>query len=129
MAAALIFLSLQINTLVTDFLSHPTTTSVSFVGRQALTLPAVTICNYNPIKKDYVRCRFYVECTLLPANYVQIRVAFENGRLADIPLLVLLKFIAFSGSIASVKTLAKRCIFEKNIGRDDGSRYASTRKS
>uniref|UniRef100_A0A915BL96 Uncharacterized protein n=1 Tax=Parascaris univalens TaxID=6257 RepID=A0A915BL96_PARUN len=55
MAAALIFLSLQINTLVTDFLSHPTTTSVSFVGRQALTLPAVTICNYNPIKKDYVR--------------------------------------------------------------------------
>ncbi|KHN87659.1 Acid-sensing ion channel 4 [Toxocara canis] len=55
MAAAFVFLSLQINILVADYLSHPTTTSVTFVVKDALPLPAITICNYNPIKKEYVR--------------------------------------------------------------------------
>ncbi|VDN81574.1 unnamed protein product [Brugia pahangi] len=55
MCSAAIFLSLQINILVAYFISHPTATSVTFVPAEMLILPAVTVCNYNPITKNYVR--------------------------------------------------------------------------
>ncbi|VDN05102.1 unnamed protein product [Thelazia callipaeda] len=55
MCFALVFLSVQINILIAYFMSHPTATSVTFVPAEALTLPAVTVCNYNPITKSYVQ--------------------------------------------------------------------------
>uniref|UniRef100_A0A915PHU4 Uncharacterized protein n=1 Tax=Setaria digitata TaxID=48799 RepID=A0A915PHU4_9BILA len=55
MCCASMFLLLQVNILVAYFMSHPTATSVSFVPAEVLALPAVTVCNYNPITKKYVR--------------------------------------------------------------------------
>ncbi|VDK70442.1 unnamed protein product [Onchocerca ochengi] len=55
MCCAAIFLSLQINILIAYFMSHPTATSVTFVPAEVLTLPAVTVCNYNPITKNYIK--------------------------------------------------------------------------
>lgn len=40
-------------------MSHPTATSVTFVPAEVLPLPAVTVCNYNPITKNYVQCKLF----------------------------------------------------------------------
>ncbi|KAM3725516.1 Acid-sensing ion channel 4-A [Dirofilaria immitis] len=54
MCCAAVFLSLQINILIAYFISRPTVTSVTFVPAEVLPLPAITVCNYNPITKSYI---------------------------------------------------------------------------
>ncbi|CAI5439886.1 unnamed protein product [Caenorhabditis angaria] len=55
-AAALAMLIFQIVVLLQMYLSKPTLSQVSFiVSEGGMDFPAVTVCNFNPIKKSYIR--------------------------------------------------------------------------
>ncbi|PAV59579.1 hypothetical protein WR25_01844 [Diploscapter pachys] len=54
--ACLSLLGLQTYNLVTDYLSKPILSQVSFiVNEKGIEFPHITICNFNPIRKSYVK--------------------------------------------------------------------------
>ncbi|XGW22745.1 hypothetical protein V3C99_005178 [Haemonchus contortus] len=56
MFGLLIFLLLQIGTLSSMYFSHPTLSQVSFlIKEQGIAFPVVTFCNFNPVKKTYIK--------------------------------------------------------------------------
>ncbi|KAK6728426.1 hypothetical protein RB195_005830 [Necator americanus] len=53
---SLVLLTLQVVTLISMYVSHPTVSQVSFLIKDdGIEFPLVTLCNFNPIKKSYIR--------------------------------------------------------------------------
>ncbi|KAL6730003.1 hypothetical protein Aduo_001006 [Ancylostoma duodenale] len=51
-----ILLCYQVSTLIKMYVSNPTVSQVSFlINEKGMDFPAVTICNFNPIKKSYIK--------------------------------------------------------------------------